>query len=437
MWTSLRGFEVLGLRTIPTILSITGISAFYCLSRRILSERSALLANVLVGFNFFAIQLTAEIKPYGMELLVSSVLLYFLHLTRQGRGTRWSWIVFGLIPFFSLSSVFLMAGLTAAYLIGTRRLLPISILVAYGSGFLLGFAFASSQLTPDGHLFMTSYWFGEDPVTLREVLTLALIPIRTMTSYDKIVAFLVAPFLLLGIIISAWRLRSGGLIPILVTGLVAAWLLLLVASLLRQFPMNCRLQLGLVPFLAIATTEGIRCCFSQLQARKVAWLGIALFSIVLSFYTWKGLTAPAGRDNRSSVDLAVASGTPIYVVGASLPQVLYNARLLGVSADRFTPEDGPLWDPDIRKIPSHRIVAGGVLPAALKKAATIPEVALAEHARLGQPENFVILYDDLGRSGAKVLTEGLTPSGFVVERKVETTGLNAIWLSRSGTEALD
>lgn len=73
-WMKLGSSEI-WMRLLTVVISVFGIYLFYQIGRKLLKEKSALLASFLLAINPFAIYYSQELRPYPLTVLVSLIMV--------------------------------------------------------------------------------------------------------------------------------------------------------------------------------------------------------------------------------------------------------------------------------------------------------------------------------------------------------------------------
>ena len=114
------------MRALSLATSILALFLFYRLAQELLKERAAVLFSTwLLALAPGAILFAAQAKPYSLDLLVASGLLYLAApwFTNPGAGPQISRLAgaAGLAPWFSLPAIFVAAGIGAGLLSRAQR----------------------------------------------------------------------------------------------------------------------------------------------------------------------------------------------------------------------------------------------------------------------------------------------------------------------------
>ena len=145
LWIELTAVKLLGfhewsLRLFPLLCSIASLFLFHRLARLLLRGTALVLAVGIFAVTYSGLRYAAEVKPYGVDLMVSTLLLLLaVRWWRQPDDTRWLWALAAVVPLalgLSYPAVFVAGGVSlavaavllgsaiAARLVGLGRLQP-------------------------------------------------------------------------------------------------------------------------------------------------------------------------------------------------------------------------------------------------------------------------------------------------------------------------
>lgn len=330
---------------------------------------AALFGLALLVPNTLLVLYATEFKPYATDALVAAGLcLLSARVLAANSGERRRWLVAlggaGLLaPWFSLPSIFVLAGAGAALCVEAwereqRRLL----LGAAGLGTLWLISFALHylgfmQMSPADALYMQNYWSGMNafaPFPPRSFADLRWYVAKFFWLFDLFVApgafglrYLAGALWLWGAI-GLWRTQRG-LFVLLMTPLV----LLLAASSMHKYLVSDRLMLFLVPSLitpvvsALAELAQLRGPRTQLAAAAAAVLFCAAPTLGLSRTLAAG-PAPHGVDEVvEHLQQRWQPGDRLYVETQAQWIFSFYARLAHFDAPFPISDDG-LYDPTPR-----------------------------------------------------------------------------------------
>ena len=132
LWIELTAVKLLGfhewsLRLFPLLCSIASLFLFHRLARLLLRGTALVLAVGIFAVTYSGLRYAAEMKPYSVDLMVSTLLLLLaVRWWRQPDDTRWLWALAAVVPLalgLSYPAVFVAGGVSlavAAVLLGTR-----------------------------------------------------------------------------------------------------------------------------------------------------------------------------------------------------------------------------------------------------------------------------------------------------------------------------
>jgi len=123
LWIELTAVKLLGfrewsLRLFPLLCSVSGMFLFHRLARLLLRGPTLVLSMGIFAVTYSGIRYAAEVKPYGVDLMVSTLLLLFaVRWWRQPDQTRWLWALSAAVPLalgMSYPAVFVGGGVSLA-----------------------------------------------------------------------------------------------------------------------------------------------------------------------------------------------------------------------------------------------------------------------------------------------------------------------------------
>jgi uncharacterized membrane protein len=264
------GASVLALR-FPTL--IAGCLAFLWFAffvKRMMQPQAALLATALFAFNADLVYYTQEMKPYAFDYL-TTVLLLRLHFQCLGfpesvKLQKFWLLVFILIPWFSIASVFPVCAFWVVHLgLALRKKLTIPkrhllIFLCWSVSFAISYMIEKKQVVPDSVLW--KFW------------DFAFLKLNSpMHSAALLLDNLINPLHFLSALFASTQLMTiWGLIvtSVIIIGFCKIWKLSLpftwfllstlmfmcVASLVRLYPFHGRTIVLIVPIMIIAFAEG-------------------------------------------------------------------------------------------------------------------------------------------------------------------------------------
>ena len=120
--TGWLGFSEHALRLVPLICGLVAVALFYMLTRQIFSGWALVAVNLLMCFNQIAISYCAQAKQYSLELMIAVIMLLLSRpLFDPNCRPKVFWInsvALGLLPWFSFTAVFVLAGICLALVLG-------------------------------------------------------------------------------------------------------------------------------------------------------------------------------------------------------------------------------------------------------------------------------------------------------------------------------
>ena len=116
--TLLLGFSEWSLRLFPFVCSIAGLFVFHRLAKLVFRGEAVVLAVGIFGVSYPGLRYSAEVKPYGVNLFVSTVMLTLTAAWwRKQDQTRWLWALAAFVPLglaLSYPAVFVAGGTSIA-----------------------------------------------------------------------------------------------------------------------------------------------------------------------------------------------------------------------------------------------------------------------------------------------------------------------------------
>ena len=197
LWIELTAVKLLGfhewsLRLFPLLCSLAGIFLFHRLARRLLSGTALVLAVGIFAVTYSGIRYASEVKPYGVDLTVSTlILLLTVRWWQQPGETGQLWALTAVMPLalgLSFPSAFVAGGASlaiAAVLLGRRRAPGVSLGVTPGA--TARAPWANARGSPSVYLwavwavynlvtagsFLAWYWLGIRPQAQAELGVMA------------------------------------------------------------------------------------------------------------------------------------------------------------------------------------------------------------------------------------------------------------------------
>lgn len=253
--TNVLGVSDFSLRLLPFLVGSGSIIAFYFLANKTLNSKAVeLWAVFFFAINQRLINYSFEFKPYGLDVLFAIIcLLFFINLDLNKLNIKKAFlygILFSVVPWFSFTSVFIIAGWiinTLFKIIKNREktyFLPFTfyLLPLFISGLIYLVIYLVNNYTGT---YMVDYWQGSflnfNPIFFMYLLT-----------YNIRYFFFPTPFLLFALILFLWGIwlfykeKS-----VFVEIFSSSFILLVIASLLHIYPFTSRLILFLLPMFLL------------------------------------------------------------------------------------------------------------------------------------------------------------------------------------------
>ena len=262
--TGVLGFSGHALRLVPLICGLFAIGLFYLLTRQILSGWALVAANVLMCLNQTAISYCAQTKQYSLELMVAVIMLLLSRpLFDPDCRPKVFWInavVLGLLPWFSFTAVFVLAGISLALVLGE--------IWNPREG---GWRRIAEALLLFGVLFVPIYFFSMRPgmgnSVLRTMWTLQYFPIHDLSEAPRWLIRKVHEVSALTLTKGLWSIAAAigiafGLVAtilrrnLLIVAAAGGALACFGATVLQRYPFTDRFLLFLVPAFILLLTTG-------------------------------------------------------------------------------------------------------------------------------------------------------------------------------------
>lgn len=330
------GMGEYALRAVPLVAGLLVPWLIWRVGRELAGGDAALIAAALAAISVPLIRYSAEVKPYGIEVLVGVGLALMALRIRAGpeRGARW-WQLFGggvAAIAVSYSAVFVLAGCLASLLADPairRDRTALRRLFLAGGGLAAGFAvlYLAFYLPHADMPFMLRYWHEtfldlRQPDFTRRLYGFARALSQPLPGLpDQLQIRGQSAAIALGLLLIV---RRGGLPA--AAQVVVPFAAFVAGALVTPYPIGERLQLFLAPFSMIAVAVLIAEALRLLRLRPN---GVALAGVIL----------------------VAAWGSPRVLAYRRMPTVVADsrepARLVSNAPDRdpvyVTPEAIPLW----------------------------------------------------------------------------------------------
>lgn len=262
------GPSELTLRFIPLVVSIAGVILFWRLAERMLDGVAVHFALFLYAIAIPLVKYAAEVKQYGLDAAVATVLVLLALDLRDREPTRRRLWLTGLAGFvlvwFSQTSVIVLGGLGVALGIewlaarDRRTLLPVIITVPlWALGALLAVVAGMRSMTPSTQVFMYEFWSaGFLPWPIRPASGTSWLWTRLTELFgDRWLLRYPWPAIYVSLAalgtVALWRTRRDRALM-----LAGVFGMALVAAVLHQYPLFGRVAVYLIPFLLIAAAAG-------------------------------------------------------------------------------------------------------------------------------------------------------------------------------------
>lgn len=336
--TLVAGMSEVALRLVPLVSGLAISWVVWRSAKPLVGAGAALIATALAAGSFPLIRYSAELKPYGVDALVTVVLVVLTLRVRAApdrSAAWWQLLAGGLIGMAaSYAAPFVLAGAWAALLLDgrVRRSVAASrpmVLLTLGWGAGFGLLFLWLYLPQSRNLYMQAYWsetflnlhapdFGERLYDVARTLTSALPALPGWVPVKVSLALLVIGLLLIG--------RRGGLPALAQTG--GPFLAMGAGALVAHYPVATRLFLFLSPFVFMAFGALIAGLgrLVRLPDTAAALAG----TVLVGAWALPGFLGPDRlpayfADGRASALLVAGSaGTePVYILPGGLPAWAY------------------------------------------------------------------------------------------------------------------
>lgn len=254
------------LRLFPTLCAVASVPLFVRLARRTLDGWAVPIAVALFAVGVPFLRYGAQVKQYGVDIAVATLLPLLAFALRYSDLTRRQLLLVALagaaVAWVSQASVLIMAGIGLAFAVAwlrdrdarsARALLV--VMPVWGLSSLAVLLVALHSLSPSTNAFMQEFWLRGFPPrgggAARWVWTRLTMPFAepTMLRYRWPAACVVVA--LAGAVSLSRRRRIDAAI------LLAPFVVVLGAALARQYPFEGRLVSWLLPVTLIATAAGL------------------------------------------------------------------------------------------------------------------------------------------------------------------------------------
>ncbi len=284
---SLWGINELSARFFPLACGIGLLFTFYQLANRFLSSFALLLAFFFIGFDKIFIDYATECKQYSSDAFIAILLLLSTQKISYPYFTFKSalfWCIAGsLAIWFSMSSVFVLAGIGAYYLyffikeknhIAVGQFLVVGVIWLVQFIVYFWFVLKSDAQSSNLQLFHNDFFFAFPPRNLADfnLLINQLSGILNSIFGKTVIAAILG---VLGISVGIWRLWKDNKAHFLL--LVLPIILTLAASALHYYSIIARLTLFFLPILLLIACIG----FDFLFKKMPTWASLCIIALFI------------------------------------------------------------------------------------------------------------------------------------------------------------
>jgi len=316
----LFGISEMTLRFIPFLGGCLALVVFHYLAREMLSKQAALLAVALLVFSRYSIYYSAEFKQYSTDLLCTAIILLLAIKAYKSEYKVSNIALLSLTGFtliwLSHTSIFILAGSGLAlflYLVTNKELYSnnysskiISLLIM-GTVWLASFSLHYFLvLNNSAHDMFYDYWANGFAPFLPTSLADLLWYSSTFTSIiSNPLGFSLfqglAIFSILAGIYGLYKAKKYFYLYLLTLPLV----LILAASMLKQYPIASRLILFIIPVFYIFIAEGLYLTYRSFRKEHIL-IGLAFILIFFAYprasspmwHAFQVLTSPEARQRQ-------------------------------------------------------------------------------------------------------------------------------------------
>jgi hypothetical protein len=347
LWLERLAVDVAGpteqaLRFLPLVAGVLTIPGAWWLGRRILGERGALVVAALTALSPYMVYYANEVKPYGVDPLMTIVICGCALLVTDDPASRRRWgLLLGsgiLGMLLSLPALFVLAGVGAALLVHPairRDRRAVVRLIGVGATWLAFFAVEYVVLLRHGannrglQFFFKPMFLDPGPGFRARAVGALWGSVIPLLSGEERWAFphATAVISLLTILGAAllWRKRGVAIVILLVAPIVAA----VAASVLQRYPIMSRTMLFSAPLLFILLAAGA-IEVANLAPRRLRGVALAVVALLLLVPSIRG-SADALRRPPHLQDIApivreyhrAGGGEPVYVGWGAGPAWAY------------------------------------------------------------------------------------------------------------------
>ena len=354
LWAERLSFLVFGpgersMHAFTLMMGLISLPLAYRLGKKVSGVCGGLLTLALVAFSPGCVLYSADVKPYGSDLVATELLiLCALHWLGTSRIRRLDWPTTGLMTlagvvalWFSAASAFVLAGVGT--LLAWRVVQQFGVTIAAAGRILFasvtwGITLVGTvalRVSPDTMQYMREYWrftYLTAQPSLPAAATLFFVKgiLAPLLSLDGGIPVLLVAAASILIIAGACVLLRNGRNDLLILTLVPI-VAVLIAALAGQWVVETRLMLFLAPIVALLIASGAESFVQVLPLpRNSRFLATAAVSILLCFFPLKAsiyrVRHPVFEQIAGSVNYAVAQSRPgdtLYIYARGLAGWIY------------------------------------------------------------------------------------------------------------------
>jgi hypothetical protein len=285
LWLQRAVYAILGggeyaLRLMPLLAGITALLLFSRLAHRALSGRAALLATAIFAASYYLVRHTCESKPYAMDLLAGTLLLWLGEswLQRPASARRATVFAIGAAGgvWLSYPAIFVAGGVLVVCGVLALQVNRRAVLTWLAAAFAVSASFACFyllfavwQCDSASGSWLEDYWRESFPPLTQPLACLWwLVKVHTGRMFAYPTGgqnFASAPITFLCLIgaITLWRSRQRRLLALF----IVPALLTLLAAALRKYPYggSARVALHLAPAICLAAGAGLATLLERLR----------------------------------------------------------------------------------------------------------------------------------------------------------------------------
>jgi hypothetical protein len=282
------------LRLFPLLSGLISVYLMYRIAKDHFG-RAGMFALLMFSINTFLIFYSSELKQYSSDVMISLLLFHFAtQCFKEGAGNR-DFLFLGIVGmaaiWISHTSVFILAaiGLTLAFETVLLRRKDLPRIFALGAAWLASFGLEyliALQYTAADKYFQT-FWarrFAPLPPWRMDdawwyIKTGYFFLFTIVTRSDLLTTYIVCGLLAIGVVslfIKNWKLALS---------LILAFVVTLIASALKKYPLTYRFMLFLTPLALLFMAEGLGRIYSII-AKWQRGLALVFFALPAVFLIW-------------------------------------------------------------------------------------------------------------------------------------------------------